>query len=232
MKIYLIGINDNKEEEDIPELLEYIDNEYRAGILRYRFLSDRKRSLYGHLLSRYAIIKERGLKNTEIKILKSEHGKPYVKEREDICYNVSHSGDHVVCVIDSLPVGIDIQEVKKADIMLAERFFSKEENDFLNLSKEDKTSLFYEMWSLKEAYIKAVGLGLRIPLDEFAVLRDKDTYSLYVKGIKNDEHFFKRYDILSDYKLSVCSKADDFAKEVKEVFIEEILQTLDSKLTV
>nr|WP_237391871.1 4'-phosphopantetheinyl transferase superfamily protein [Paenibacillus dendrobii] len=86
-------------------------------------------------------------------------------------FNISHSGEWVVCALDSLPVGVDVEEIKEAPFEISKRFFSREERTFLfNEAEEVRNESFYYIWTLKESYIKAIGQGLSYGLESFTVL--------------------------------------------------------------
>ena len=236
MEVYLIR-TDDKRKEDLSDLLSYVEDDYREKVLRYRFPADRKRSLYGHLLARYAIIKEWGLKNSEIKMLTGPYGKPYLKDREDVFFNVSHSGDLAVCVTGKGPVGIDVQEIKGTKEGLAQRFFSKEENHSLArvifrlaITNEIRDIMKKNacLWSLKEAYIKAEGRGLSIPLDSFSILLKGSEIKLCIEGEEKEGYSFRQYDGWDGYALSVCAMGDDLPESVRETDIEDIIKMLES----
>ena len=93
----------------------------------------------------------------DVEILRTEHGKPYV-EGNPWYFNVSHSGEYLVMVFDTVPVGIDVQEervVKKPEL-IAKRFSEEEREYALSGGPE----AFYRVWCRKEAYAKCVGSGL------------------------------------------------------------------------
>lgn len=91
-------------------------------------------------------------------------------------FNLSHSGDYVLFALaDGVEVGIDIERMRPLpDLMaVAERIFSPAERIVLNsLPVDCRTAAFYAIWTRKEAFIKVVGMGLRLPLDDFDVCAD------------------------------------------------------------
>jgi 4'-phosphopantetheinyl transferase len=221
MEIYAVNSHKRLPAILYEELLEVIDEAYRERIARYRFWEDRQRSLLGQVLVRYAIIKNFYLANDEIKIIRNTYGKPFISGIGGIYFNVSHSGDWVVFVINTENVGIDVQEVTDIKVSIAEHFFSREENEFLAaLGKEEKLSGFYNMWSLKEAYIKALGLGFTMPLNSFTVIRTSEGFE--VKCTKERKFYLKQYPIDNGYKLSVCSKENNFCHVIKNLTIDDI----------
>lgn len=95
-------------------------------------------------------------------------GKPFIRNRQDFHYNLSHSGRYVVLAWGSSPVGVDVQEHRPLARLeaLAARFFTAEEQDFIRQSPQDR---FYEVWSGKESYLKYLGTGLQKELNSFGL---------------------------------------------------------------
>ena len=89
-------------------------------------------------------------------------------------FNISHSMDMAIFGFSAFPeIGVDIEQIQfKPDLVhMAERWFSPEELSGLSaLPSQLQTEAFYHVWTQKEAYIKARGLGLSIPLKDFTVL--------------------------------------------------------------
>lgn len=102
------------------------------------------------------------------------YGKPSVASPEapGLEFNLSHTDGLVVCgVTRGCPLGVDVEAVDRsvAYLDLAGRFFAKSEADELaSLPPAARPERFFEYWTLKESYIKARGMGLSIPLDDFA----------------------------------------------------------------
>jgi len=98
-------------------------------------------------------------------------GKPFVKQA--IFFNVAHSHDYALFAFSrNCELGIDIECIDpKVDCLnLAKRFFSQREQDELEkLNPEQQQQGFFNAWTRKEAFIKAVGKGLSFPLDKFSV---------------------------------------------------------------
>ena len=108
------------------------------------------------------------------------HGKPFLMASgttTGLTFNLSHCDGLVACVVAvNVEVGIDaeaIDGVRDADA-LARRFFSRVEVDAIRQCRDEdaRQARFVELWTLKEAYIKACGRGLSMPLDEFAFVFD------------------------------------------------------------
>ena len=99
-------------------------------------------------------------------------GKPYLCDYPDLFINLSHSGDYAVCAAADCEVGIDIQQMRRANFRIAEKYFTKEEREYIGSSE----ARFFELWSKKESRLKATGTGITIPLNSFSVLENGDGF--------------------------------------------------------
>jgi 4'-phosphopantetheinyl transferase len=119
------------------------------------------------LLSRYL-----GIAATEFNFQYTEYGKPFLAN-SDLHFNVSHTdGLALLAFVRNRQIGIDVEKVRAQDDLqkLAERFFSTHERHSLrNLAGRELHNAFFRCWTRKEAYIKAVGEGLSLPLHQFDV---------------------------------------------------------------
>ena len=93
-------------------------------------------------------------------------GKPYI-EKEGICFNLSHSGNTVAIALSECEIGVDIEEVRPANLRIAERYFAESDRRYLALAadEQDKLNRFFALWTAKEAYLKRYGAGLSGGLD-------------------------------------------------------------------
>ena len=106
----------------------------------------------------------------EPRVLRDERGKPYL-DGESVFLSVSHSGRYFVCVLDSVPVGIDIQQERKLKKEIAHRYFTDRENRWI---REHGESGFFKLWTRKEAYCKYLGTGLAEIIKGTDVLNRQD----------------------------------------------------------
>lgn len=249
MQVYVVDALNELSDEKFADYLKLVDDERKDRIMRFHFMADKKRSLVGTLLTGYVISKAFGVSPGDIIFEKNKYGKPFVKGRSDIHFNISHSGNYVVAAVGENSVGIDVQEHKSGILGIADRFFSSEERAALDATgtsmkeqgggacdpirdsnpddrQELKRRMFYDMWSLKEAYIKCIGMGLSKPLDEFGILEKDGEYKLYDDGVENDKYYFKKYTLSDDYSLCACAMDDSFPDEFVQVGIDELALNL------
>lgn len=172
------------------------DKQHRVD--RFRFLDDKKRTVVGEMLARKAIAEWCGVAPESISFGIKEHGKPYAIDLS-IEFNISHSGDMVVCAVDDKPIGIDIEKIRPIDLTVAERICTDKEllyifghtpteQDFTYTTNTEILTRFFELWTAKEAYGKFVGSGIasikNIPIK---INEPIDIDKRYVVSIKESE---------------------------------------------
>lgn len=190
----------------IYEGVNLISKERKIKINRYKFVEDSYRSLIAELLVRYAIINNRNYKNNELIFCTTKFGKPYLKNQNKkfIYFNFSHSEKYVVCVIDNEECGIDIENIRNYSIDIANHAFHEYEIKKLNHYDNDKDAAKYFtfLWTMKEAYLKALGVGFSKALSSFYILEDKkisiidneiDSRKFNVFQTKNIEEYVMSY---------------------------------------
>nr|WP_170950088.1 MULTISPECIES: 4'-phosphopantetheinyl transferase superfamily protein [Bacillus cereus group] len=175
---------------------------------------DVNRTLIGDLLIRSLICQKYKINNEEIRFKYNEYGKPFVENFSDFHFNLSHSGEWVVCTTANFNVGIDIEKVSEIEALkLAKEFFSADEfYDISNMNSDEQINYFYDLWTLKESYIKTIGKGLYTQLNSFSIKKESRALILYKNIPKN--FYFKQYNIDPNYKLSACATRDEFPQEI------------------
>jgi 4'-phosphopantetheinyl transferase len=150
------------------------DEKQRAA--KFHYPKDRDhfinaRGILRSLLGRYL-----SLPAGEIAFTYSAYGKPDLATETSLNFNVSHAGGYGLFGFTSgAPLGVDLEKTDKSIEVgrLASRFFSPTEAaTVLALPAGDQVAAFFRTWTRKEAFIKAHGEGLSLPLDQFSVTVD------------------------------------------------------------
>jgi 4'-phosphopantetheinyl transferase len=216
MEVYAIRLNFSERFDPMvfERLSDRLDPEKKARLKKFYREEDRLRGLFADLMVRDAISTTTGMRNHEMTFTLNEYGKPALKNRDDIHYNISHSGAWVVGVFDDEPVGIDVEQVQPIDLDISKNYFSPDEHEDL-MSKEDKFDYFFTLWSLKESYIKILGKGLSHPLNAFSMkFLSSSEIIMNVNGKRVEGVFFKQYGIDNEYKMAVCASHDRMPEQV------------------
>lgn len=224
LQIAAVNLADALEKSKYDKLITYVSMEKLKRINRFHQYQDALRTLIGDILVRYLLCKRLGVRNEELIFGVNEYGKPLLVNNTGVEFNISHSGKWIVCSIYNLPVGIDIEKIKPIDIGIAERFFSKDEvKSLMSKCIAEREAYFYELWTLKESYIKAIGKGLSIPLDSFTIRIVGGNIILHSTN-ESENYYFKQYCIDKDYKLAVCSSKNEFPDEINFININELYE--------
>ncbi|MBF0589352.1 MAG: 4'-phosphopantetheinyl transferase superfamily protein [Magnetococcales bacterium] len=160
------------EEIVLPPLLEsMLDRHERRRAERLINPRDGRRFTLSHALLRLVLAHHTGLDPAAIIYRRTQHGKPYLAGGP--AFNMSHSGAGVLMAVGPAdPIGIDVERPRPmADRDgVVDRFFSEQEQRAYDATPvEDRHVAFFNIWTRKEAYLKAFGHGLRWPLEAFSV---------------------------------------------------------------
>lgn len=182
MKWYKYDIRDLSKTE-YNKWFSLMNEEKQKKVNRFRFEDDKKRTVAGEMLARKAIAGWCNISADEITFSTDENGKPFA-ENLSAEFNISHSGNIVVCAVDDKPIGIDIEKVRLIDLKIAKRIYTKDElyylfgfapsEDDFNISPDDEMLIrFFELWTAKEAYLKYTGTGITDNLKTLSVNSEK-----------------------------------------------------------
>jgi 4'-phosphopantetheinyl transferase len=146
------------------------DERERAG--RFVFVRDRERFVVAHALVRQSLSRYADVPPEAWRFAAQAFGKPVITTQFDgeLTFNTAHTDGCVACAVARHDVGIDVESVDRRlqPLGIASRFFSQSELLWLRECPEEQRPLrFIELWTLKEAYVKALGAGLSHPLHTF-----------------------------------------------------------------
>lgn len=157
-----------------------LTDDERERAARFRFDRDRNRWLGAHVAMRRILGDELGVATERIRYLRGPAGKPALAwpEGAGLEFNLSDSGDLALLALSRLgPVGVDVEHLERIPdfAAIAESHFADDERRaLLALPAPDQLEGFYRIWTRKEAYIKAIGIGLGFALDRFSVTLERD----------------------------------------------------------
>ena len=142
-----------------------------ARIRRFYFEKHKRRFLQAHGILRDILGKYVHTPPEQIMLATDAYGKPYIIN-SNVFFNLSHSGEYALLAVGKgYPVGVDLEQYsERAFTGVAAQMFSQQEQRQLIASPAHLTNaVFFSIWSQKEAFIKACGLGLRYPTKKFSV---------------------------------------------------------------
>lgn len=176
--------DDLLDEEAAQACAQLLSDDERARWRRFRFDKHRREYLATHALARIALSYHGGAPPETLRFQLNAYGKPSADSDCGLHFNLSNSLGLVVCLIsESGEVGVDVEPRARARTIaeVGPRMFSPKELAQLESLREAlRTERALRLWTLKEAYIKARGMGLALPLNKFSLLFEG------AKGIRMD----------------------------------------------
>ncbi len=223
IEIHILQMQNHIKQTDYNKLLGYITKDKIERLGRFHRFEDAQRSLLGDILARYAICSREKVENENLTFGKNEYGKPLLIKPDGIHFNISHSGNFVVCAIHNNPIGVDVETIRRIDFTIAENYFSREEYDaLLGQPEEMRLYYFFIIWALKESYIKAEGKGLNIPLNSFTI--KMEGHSINCVNSKGQMKYCFEQGLLDNKTIFAFCTMDKISATKKYWTIEEILE--------
>ncbi len=192
VKIYIVNIDDNF---NFMPYQHWFSKEVWQKILAYRFVPDRLRAFSSQMLQRYYLAELTNIPPRDLVINYNEYNKPYLEDRKDFKFNISHCENTLVMATAiKYDIGIDIEVIDpKIDVVgMGEIVFSQSENELINNSPDK----FFRLWTKKEALIKAVGTGFGSDFYQ--------TTNINLDDIEITEKYCIRLQKIEGRYLSVC----------------------------
>lgn len=197
--------------------LSVLSEDEKARADKFRFRRDRLIYVLARGVLRKLLASYIGKAANQIDFEYNEQGKPSVRSASNVKFNVSHSRDMILIGFTrKVDIGVDIEWNKRPiEIQeVAKSFFSDGEvSDLLGLPEKDQLAAFYNCWTRKEAFIKAKGGGLSIPLDQFEVSLKPDLPPRLMSVRWDQQEVAKwnmeRFYIDNDYTCAVITDSKD-----------------------
>ncbi len=198
-------IPDERREYYLRKMPESIRNK----INRYVRWQDRQTGLFGKLLLLKGLTEYGGYSPDCLNSLSyNDFGRPFIDS--DIDFNISHSGDYVVCAVaDREKVGIDIEKIRPIVLSDFKNYMTSLEWEDIAAS-DRQYEMFYEHWTMKESVIKAEGRRLSIPLTDIRLHQRK-------AAVYDTVWFLKELMLDIRYKCYLAANSEQPEFEIREV---------------
>jgi 4'-phosphopantetheinyl transferase len=200
-------------------LLACLSADEHERYARFHFDEDRVAYLVAHALTRHLIAEAARVEPAALRFTTSEHGKPelcYPDAAIGLRFNLSHTRGLVACAItQQRAIGVDVERIDRRVELLAvaRHVFSPREITALTaLADEPQRLRFFELWTLKEAYIKAIGKGLSAPLRAISFFPEcADPVPVHFDAEAADDPAawcFRRHIPSANFRLAVALQGD------------------------
>lgn len=174
--LWLAFYDEIVDERLLLRLRELLSEAEQRQQVRFYFADDRKRYLVTRALVRTVLSRYAPIAPAEWAFSANQFGRPQIANPEPECcglsFNISHTrGLIALAVTRHRELGVDVENVRTRQVStgIADRFFSPVEvAELATAPLEQRQDRFFEYWTFKESYIKACGMGLSMPLDQFS----------------------------------------------------------------
>ena len=225
IEIYVMDISPLRDRELYGLAYSKLSEDRQRKALRIKRDDERIRSVGASLLLEY-VLGKRGV--SEFVYSYGKHGKPCLAGREDIRFNISHSGERVMCALSDTPVGCDVERVSAVATGLEKRVLTVREIDiYERLDGREKT--FFRFWTAKESFIKAIGEGMSVSLGDIEIFlgeSEKRVNPVRFSGNTETGYYVKEYDLSDPYRYACCSTEDSFPETMTVIYVKQIIEEM------
>lgn len=152
-------IDDRPDLLDLDAALSAVSPQRRAHALRYRQEGDRRLSFSAYLLLQRVLRQDYAIVNPPLFVF-TDHGKPLLDGHPDIHFSLSHCREAAACVVDRVPVGVDVESLDSYSPALVAHTMNDDEQRLIH-SAPDPRLAFMRLWTMKESLLKMTGEGIR-----------------------------------------------------------------------
>ena len=195
--VWRIFLNLQADSIKLAESTLSADEAQRAA--RFHFPKDRDHFIAAHGILRHIVGRYLHRKPGELIFSVNQYGKPALVN-SDLEFNLSHSGDFaLLAVTQNRKVGVDVERIRQgiSSHVIAQQYFSKAEvAELQSLPMEQREAAFFTCWTRKEAYIKAQGIGLSLPLESFDVSLSPNEPAM-LRAVRPDSQEAARWTLFS-----------------------------------
>lgn len=234
LHVWLTNDRDIVDPEQLQRYRLLLSDEETARHERFVFEKDRHQFLVTRALVREVL----SLYQTEVsprdwEFDKNQYGKPHVinnTSQNVLFFNVSHTSELIAMLVARREdVGIDVENLQRDGRFLdiADRYFADTEvEDLFRLPTELQEDRFFDLWTLKESYIKARGMGLSIPLGDFGFsFPTPNGLGISFQGScidRPEDWSFWQFNPTNQHRLAVAAKSLEHSKRLS-VLIRKII---------
>lgn len=215
LKIIMIDLwyidTKNVSHESVKELLTVLPRNIINEIMRFRNHEDQRLKLFGKLLvEKY--YEDHGLEFNWSNWRISSSGKPYHTGNKK--FNISHSGNYVAVCFSDQEVGTDIEQITNFDLTSVLSYLHPCEIEWIK-NQIDTGDAFFKIWTRKEAYLKAIGIGIIDGLNNENCLENELTYK--------DKWYLHSLSFISNYQMALCTKVSDCKINTRQLQTDELI---------
>ena len=198
----------------VQYLKTLLSKKEQEKLQHYKNLTAQHTALITRAICRLVLSQYTNTPPSDLSFIKNQHGKPELTNNTNkIRFNLSHNNDLIIIAICAKDdIGCDIENpLRKVNIEpLTRRYFSEQEHlEICTLTPKIQQQRFFEMWTLKEAFVKATGIGISLGLDTFYF--DKDVVNKEINVQFNESYPLNKGHIWQLYQqeleqqlLAVC----------------------------
>ena len=225
VKLYILDISFLNEKKMFEYYRDKMSTYRQKKVDAFRFFKDKALSVASGILLNYELEKV-GLQEKDMQYCINMYGKPMFVNNQAFEFNLSHSGTKALLGVihrddertTNINFGCDIEAVDNFEISIAKSFFANSEYKYIlnGLALGQAEERFFQIWTLKESFVKAVGRGMSLQFRDFSVVDQRGELRI-LEDANQELYSFFQYADVKDYKIACCCNDENMIVEINDL---------------
>jgi 4'-phosphopantetheinyl transferase len=227
----VININPN-EDYSFSFLADILSSTLQSKIPKCKKKLTVYQSLAGELLVIYQLMLKYKIKLDQIKILRESKGKPYLQNNPEIKLSISHT-DHLTAVVFSKDnCGVDIELIDNVLPGVAKKIMTNNEYEqFISIQEPLLQKMyFYQIWTLKESYLKAIGQGFYLEPTKIEFSIKYVNNKLEIENLQDQKFSYYNKMLNNKIMLSITSKEIFSATDIQFYELRDLISKISEEM--
>jgi 4'-phosphopantetheinyl transferase len=188
--------------------LSQVSEERRRQINRFLHWQDAHRALFAELLLNTVAVHRLRVPREALVFGRGKWGKPCLLSHPHLHFNLTHSGSHILCASADTPLGIDAESPGPIDEAVWDLALSPDEYRVMhNCPIEDRSQRFITLWTVKESFAKALGMGLELSFTDLTIQDRPEGITLLRRDEPIPDWTFHRGRLASSLTWCLCCRS-------------------------
>ncbi|GEM_PF-1317757 len=221
--LYQVKVLDSIDDALINQAIYFLPPDIRKKIQSFYHKEDCIRSLLGYMMLKKVSPQFDQYANS---LSFTKYGKPFIQNQDLFHFNISHSKRWVVLAVSKDEIGVDIEYIKPVCFDTMKGALTEEEYTKLqSLPKYEAEKYFYKIWTVKESFLKMIGIGLSLSPNRLQTNVYVEEPTILLDG-KQQNVTIQTFQIESNYQISVCGKGMNHIQKMEILHAGQLLRDL------
>ncbi|MBD3419605.1 MAG: 4'-phosphopantetheinyl transferase superfamily protein [Chitinivibrionales bacterium] len=161
----------------------------------------------------------------------NDAGKPSIQNHPEFYFNISHSDECVAAAFADGPIGLDVEKIRTRDEAVITSFYSSAERQMIGQAPPElRDYLYYKIWTIKEAYGKAIGTGIPKIVRGLSSIIENEASRVAQQDRVVEGWHISTHNLSGNYVASICKQLSNQSVTIEQIVAQELLEQFKSQI--